>query len=48
MYNFRKNDYEDNDSQTYNMLTEFIKAAKNIDESAKPARSAEALIAILD
>ena len=51
--NLRKNDYEDNDSQTYHMLNEFIKAAENIDkskihQSAKLVRSAEALMAILD
>jgi NTE family protein len=53
MQNLRNNDYEDNDSQTYHMLSEFIKTAKNIDkskvhESARLVKSAEALMAILD
>ena len=53
MQNLRKNDYEDNDSQTYHMLSEFIGAVENIDkskahESAKLVKSAEALMAILD
>jgi hypothetical protein len=53
MQNLRKKDYEDNDSQTYHLLTEFIKAAKNIDkskiyQSAKLVKSGEALMAILD
>ena len=51
--NLRKNDYEGNDSQTYHLLTEFIKVAKNIDKSklhqyAKLVKSGEALMAILD
>jgi hypothetical protein len=53
MKNFRKNDYEDNDSQTYHMLTEFIKIAENKDklkthQSDKLIKSAQALMAILD
>jgi hypothetical protein len=53
MKNLRKNDYEDNDSQTYRMLTEFIEIAKNKDklkthQSDKLIKSAEELMAILD
>ena len=53
MQNLRKNDYEDNDSQTYHLLSEFIKAAENIDESkmhgpARLVKSAKALMATLD
>jgi predicted acylesterase/phospholipase RssA len=54
MKNFRKNDYEDNDSQTYHMLTEFInKVAENkgklkTHQSDKLIKSAQALMAILD
>jgi hypothetical protein len=53
MKNFRKNDYEDNDSQTYHILTEFIKIAENKDklkthQSDKLIKSSQALMAILD
>lgn len=53
MKNFRKNDYEDNDSQIYHTLTEFIKIAENKDnlkthQSDKLIKSAQALMAILD
>ena len=53
MQNLRKDDYEDNDSHTYHILSEFIRVAKNIDkskahESARLVKSAEALMAILD
>jgi NTE family protein len=48
-----KNDYENNDSQTYHMLTEFINTAENKDklkthQSDKLIKSAQALMAILD
>jgi hypothetical protein len=47
MKNLRQNDYEDNDSQTYFMLNEFIEEVKNEDkleryDSAKLIRSIEA------
>ena len=53
MQNLKKNDYEDDDSQTYHMLTEFIKETENIDKSkiyrsAKLVKSAEALMTLLD
>jgi type IV secretory pathway component VirB8 len=53
MQNLRKNDYEDNDSQTYHLLSKFIKAIENIDkskahESARLVKSVEALMAMLD
>lgn len=52
MQNLRKNDYEDNDSQTYHSLTEFVKALEHLeisktDRSAKMIKSAEAFKAIL-
>ena len=53
MENLRSNDYEDNDSQTYHMLTEIIEEIKNENklkthESAKLIKSVEALMARLD
>ena len=50
--NLRKNDYEDNDSQTYHSLTEFVKALEHLeisktDRSAKMIKSVEAFKAIL-
>jgi hypothetical protein len=49
----RENDYEDNNSQTYHKLSEFIRAAENADKSklngsARIVKSAEALMATLD
>ena len=32
MQNLRKNDYEDNDSQTYDLLTEFVKIVEATDK----------------
>jgi NTE family protein len=48
MQNLRRNDYEDNDSETYHMLSEFIREAKKVHGSARLVRSTEALMAILD
>ena len=53
MENLRSNDYEDNDSQTYHMLTEIIEVIKNegkleTHESSKLIKSVEALMARLD
>lgn len=53
MENLRSNDYEDNDSQAYHTLTEFIEAAKNKhklkpDDSVRLIKSVEALMARLD
>lgn len=53
MENLRSNDYEDNDSQTYHTLIEFIEAAKN-EHKLKPdgyvrlIKSVETLMARLD
>jgi hypothetical protein len=49
----RNNDYEDEDSETYHVLTEFIREAETIEkfgehESASLVKSAEELMAILD
>jgi hypothetical protein len=49
----RENDYEDNNSQTYHKLSEFIIAAENVDKSklngsTRLVKSAEALMATLD
>jgi NTE family protein len=51
--NLRNNDYEDNDSETYHLLSKFIRTVENKDkskahESAKLVKSAKALMAILD
>ena len=53
MENLRRNDYEDNDSQTFRILTEFIEIIKiegklKTHESAILIKSAEALMARLD
>ncbi|HET7283299.1 MAG TPA: patatin-like phospholipase family protein [Nitrososphaeraceae archaeon] len=52
MQNLRKNDYEDNYSQTYHSLTDFVKALEDpekskTDRSAKIVKSVEAFMAIL-
>ena len=52
MQNLRKNDYEDNDSQTYHSLTEFVKALQDpekskTDRSAKIVKSVETFMDIL-
>jgi NTE family protein len=39
MQDVRRNDYEDNDSQTYHLLSEFIRAAENIDKSKAHERA---------
>lgn len=50
MQNLRNSDYEDNNSETYHLLSEFIKAAKSIDkkskmhDAARLVKSAEALV----
>ena len=51
--NLRKGNYEDNDSQTYHLLAEFIKETQNKDkskthQSSKLVKSVEALMTILD
>ncbi len=51
--NLRSNDYEDDDSQAYHTLTEFIEAAKNkhklkSDDAVRLIKSVEALMARLD
>lgn len=51
--NLRKNNYEDNHSQTYHLLAEFIKETQNKDKSkiypsSKHVKSVEALMTILD
>lgn len=48
MQNVRKNDYEDNNSQTYHLLTELVKAFEDqqkskTDRSTKIVKSVEAL-----
>jgi NTE family protein len=48
MQNLRRNDYEDNNSETYRMLSEFIREAEKVHGSARLVRSTEALMAILD
>ncbi|HEX9318838.1 MAG TPA: hypothetical protein VF884_07880, partial [Nitrososphaeraceae archaeon] len=53
MENLKCNNYEDTDSQTYRMLSEFIELTKNEDklksqESSNLIKSIEALIARLD
>ena len=52
MQNLRKNDYEDNYSQTYHSLTEFVKVLEDpekskTDRSTKIVKSVEAFMAIL-
>lgn len=52
MQNLRKNDYEDNDSQTYHLLTEFVKIVEESDklethQAAKIVKSVEAFMAVL-
>jgi hypothetical protein len=52
MQNLRKNNYEDNDSQTYHWLTEFVKALEDpdkpkTDRSTKIVKSVEAFMAII-
>jgi NTE family protein len=51
--NLKKGNYEDNDSQTYHLLAEFIKETQNKDktkthQSSKLVKSVEALMTILD
>jgi hypothetical protein len=53
MERLRNNDYEDNDSETYYLLSQFIREAENTDiskvhGSGRLVKPAEALIAILD
>jgi hypothetical protein len=53
MQNLRNNDYEDNDSETFHILSDFISAAETMDklkehESARLIKSAEALMDIID
>jgi hypothetical protein len=53
MQNLRNNDYEDKDSKAYPLLSEFIRAAENIDkskikESHRVVKSSKALMAVLD
>ena len=48
MQNLRRNVYEDNNSETYRMLSEFIREAEKVHGSARLVRSTEALMAILD
>ena len=53
MQNLRKNDYEDNDSRTYHMLSEFIEVVENIGKSkgydlSRFVKSTEALVYILN
>jgi NTE family protein len=54
MQSLRNNDYEDNDSEAYYWLSEFIREAEKdtdkskVHESARLVKSAEALMAILD
>jgi NTE family protein len=52
MQNLRKNDYEDNDSQTYHSLREFVKVLEDpekskTDRSSKMVKSVEAFMGIL-
>ncbi|MGA6989549.1 MAG: hypothetical protein WBX81_03985, partial [Nitrososphaeraceae archaeon] len=52
MQNLRKNNYEDNDSQTYHWLTEFVKVLEDpekpkTDRSTKIVKSVEAFMAII-
>ena len=51
MENLRKSDYEDNNSQTYYMLNQFVELNNGVrldpHQSAKLARSIDALKAIL-
>lgn len=52
MVNLRKNDYEDNDSQTYYLLNEFVEEVKNGTKLESPQytkliRSVEAFETIL-
>ena len=52
MQNLRKNDYEDNNSKTYHLLTELVKAFEDqkskTDRPTKIVKSVEAFMAILD
>jgi predicted acylesterase/phospholipase RssA len=48
MQNLRKKDYEDKDSETYNMLSKFISELEKIDGSDRVVRSTKAFMTMLN